>query len=310
MIRRLVAVGLTLSVWVGGTVLGSIGGAGPAGAVPVMVLGRAHADYVPAMDGSTPIFVLLLGSDARPETDTEEGLADSIHILGINPAKKKATLFGIPRDAYVPIASGGTNKINTAMSAGGVDNQIATVENLTGITISYYAVTRFEGLQRVVNELGGVTINAPIAFQGYVNYFPEGVQTLKGPMSLEYSRTRKSLSRGDFQRSIHQGVVIQGALNTFAKAFADDRGALYTWLGAGLRHVQTSLSLDELTDLALLSTAIEPKSVTNLVAIGSTGSVSGMSVVTLSSENQALWDDLGSDGYILPKHIPEAARSS
>lgn len=310
MIKRLTAVTLTLTVWVGGTVLGSIGAAGPAGAIPVMVVGQAHADYVPAMDGSTPIFVLVLGSDARPQTETEEGLADSIHILGINPAEQKATLFGIPRDSYVPIASGGTNKINTAMSAGGVENQIATVENLTGITISYYALTRFEGLSQAVNELGGVTIDAPIAFQGYANYFPEGVQTLKGPMSLEYSRTRKSLSRGDFQRSIHQGVVIQGALNTFGKAFSDDPAALYAWLGAGLRHVQTSLSLDELTDLALLSTAVKPRSVTNLVAIGGTGSVSGMSVVTLSPENQALWDDLGSDGYILAKDIPEAAQSS
>lgn len=310
MIRRLVAVALTLTVWAGGTVLGSVGAAGPAGAQPLMVVGRAHADYVPSIEGSTPIFVLVLGSDARPGTETEKGLADSIHILGISPADRKATLFGIPRDSYVPIASGGTNKINMAMSAGGVENQIATVENLTGITISYYALTRFEGISQAVNELGGVTIDAPIAFQGYANYFPEGVQTLKGPMSLEYSRTRKSLASGDFQRSIHQGVVIQGALRTFAKAFADDSGALYAWLGAGLRHVQTSLSLDELTDLALLSTALKAKSVTNLVAIGGTASIGGTSVVTLSDENQALWEDLGSDGYILPKDIPEAAQSS
>jgi hypothetical protein len=44
--------------------------------------------------------------------------------------------------------------------------------------------------------------------------------------------------------------------------------------------------------------------VTNLVATGSIGSEGGISVVNLSDTNQALWQDMATDGYILPKAIP------
>ncbi|MGZ4149069.1 MAG: hypothetical protein ACXVQJ_03405, partial [Actinomycetota bacterium] len=116
MTKRLIAVVLTLSAWVGGTVVGSISAAQPAAGKALLTIGRAHGDYEPPLDGSTPIFILVLGSDARPGTPTDRGLSDSIHILGINPAAHRATLFGIPRDSYVPLATGGTNKINSAMA--------------------------------------------------------------------------------------------------------------------------------------------------------------------------------------------------
>jgi LCP family protein required for cell wall assembly len=303
------AIVLALTAWVGGTVAGSLNASTPAGATaPLLSIGRAHADYVPVMDGSDPIFILLIGSDARPQTETDHGLADSLHILGINPAARRATLFGFPRDSYVPIASGGTNKINSSMSAGGIDNVIATVENLSGIQIDYYAITRFEGFSAAATQVGGITVQVPYAFEGYAGTnFEPGPYELVGKYALEFARTRHSLPRGDFQRSLNQGIVVQGAVQTFRKDFEKDPGTLYRWLGAGLRNVQTSLSIDELTDLAMLATAVPPSHITNLVGIGSTGTAGTMSIVNLSSENQALWQDLGADGYILPKDVPEAA---
>lgn len=311
MTKRILAAALALSAWIAGAVTASIGSAGTASALPVLSVGRAHAEFAPVMDGTTPIFILLIGSDARPETATEDGLADSLHLLGINPAERRATLFGFPRDSYVPIASGGTNKINVAMSQGGVQNQIATIENLTGISIDYYALTRFEGMIDASTQVDGIVIDAPLTFTGYAGtVFEAGEIELIGKEALEYARTRKSLSRGDFQRSFHQGVVVQGAVETFRGAFGDDPAALFQWLGAGLRNVETSLSLDELTDLAMLATAVPPKKITNLVGIGTIGSAGGMSVVNLTAENDALWADMAEDGYILAKHIPEAAGSS
>jgi LCP family protein required for cell wall assembly len=309
-IRRVTAAVLVLVTWIAGTLAASIGSAGPATALPVLSIGRAHADYVPVMDGSDPIFILLIGSDARPETATEDGLADSLHILGINPAERRATLFGFPRDSYVPIASGGTNKINTAMPVGGIDNQIATIENLTGMTMDYWAITRFEGFSAAATQVGGITVHVPLAFEGYAGTdFEEGPTELVGKYALEFARTRKSLARGDFQRSINQGVVVQGAIQTFRGAFEADPAILYKWLGAGLRNVQTSLSIGELTDLAMLATTVPRGRVSNLVAIGSIGSAGGMSTVNLSSENDALWQDMASDGFILGKDIPDAAAS-
>ena len=65
--RRRIAVGLTaLAVWVAGSALGSPG-TPHAQALPSFAIGRAHpAEAFPALTGKKPIFVLALGSDARP----------------------------------------------------------------------------------------------------------------------------------------------------------------------------------------------------------------------------------------------------
>jgi hypothetical protein len=60
MTKKLLAVVLGLSAWIGGTVAATIGNA-PAAAEPLFVIQKAHADYQPSLDGNDPIFILLLG---------------------------------------------------------------------------------------------------------------------------------------------------------------------------------------------------------------------------------------------------------
>jgi LCP family protein required for cell wall assembly len=309
MSRRILAVTLALAAWVGGTVVGSFGTA-PAAGVPILQVGRAHAEFQPSVTTDEPIFVLILGSDSRPGTPIDGGLADSIHILGINPVERRGTLYGIPRDSYVPLASGGSNKINTAMPAGGVEAMIATVEQLTGITFDYYMLAGFEGFRDAVDDVGGLRVDVPYPFAGHVRtQFEEGPMTMTGDEALEFGRTRKSLPRGDFDRSLNQGVLMLSALSQFREQYGKDAGQMFTWLGAGARNVQLDVSLDELMRFAEFSRSFKPKNVTNLVALGTVGSVSGMSIVNLTDENQALWADLAMDGYILPADVPDAAKA-
>ena len=75
-------------------------------------------------------------------------------------------------------------------------------------------------------------------------------------------------------------------------------------MGAGLRNVETDVSIDELLLLANLSLQVKPMNVTNLVAAGSVGDQGGISVVYLSDSNRTLWQDMAGDGYILKKAIP------
>lgn len=301
--KRFVAVVLTLFAWVAGSLVGSVGAPAPAGAAPVLSIGRAHADRYPAFTSDRPIFILVLGSDSRPGTPVDRGLADSIHILGINPSTRKATLFGIPRDSYVPLSTGGTNKINAAMPQGGPEAMVATVESLTGITLDYFVLTGFEGLKRAVDELGGITIDIPYTVVGDERTFEAGKRTLDGPSALGYARTRHSLPRGDFDRSMNQGRLMVAALAQFKADFQRDPAAVFAWLGAGLRNVQTTLSLDELTSLAFLADRIQPAKVTNLVAYGRSATIGGISTVQLDAGNTALWQDLAGDGYIPQKAI-------
>jgi hypothetical protein len=82
MTKKILAIVLGLSAWIGGTVAASLGQSGTAAAQTLFKIERAHADYTPTLDGGEPIFVLLLGSDARPGEQMNRGRSDSIHILG------------------------------------------------------------------------------------------------------------------------------------------------------------------------------------------------------------------------------------
>ena len=223
MTKKLLAVVLGLSAWIGGTVAATIGNGTAAQASPLFVLQQAHADYTPSLDGNTPLFILLLGSDSRPGvTPMNRGRSDSIHILGINPAAHRATVFGIPRDSYVPLSTGGTDKINAAMPIGGPEAEVQTVENVTGIKFDYYVLTGFQQVTQAVNQIGGLEVNVPYSVVGYQQTFPSGLHRMTGQEVLGYSRTRHSLPLGDFDRSLNQGVVLTSALTQFRNEYAKD----------------------------------------------------------------------------------------
>lgn len=305
--RRLAVAALSLAAGVAGLGLATIQ-ATPAASAPVFEIGRAHAEYAPALTGDEPVFILVLGSDARPGTPIEDGLCDSIHILGINPAARRASLVGIPRDSYVPLSTGGTNKINVAMPQGGPQAMVATVENLTGITFDYYALTSFQGLTQLVDALGGLEIDVPYDFTGHIGTgFDAGAQTLTGAQSLEFSRTRKTLSHGDFDRSMNQGRILTAAFEQFRAGFEDDPAAVFRWLGAGLRNVHTDIPLHELLTLAFTASEIPPKRLTNLVAVGTVGTVGSMSVVNLPDPHP-MFQDVAADGFVKPGDIPADAQ--
>jgi LCP family protein required for cell wall assembly len=305
--RRLIAGVLALTAWVAGTVAGGLGAA-PAQARPTFVIGRANGSFLPITDPERPIFLLLIGSDARPGTPLEEGLADSLHILGINVAKQRATLYGIPRDSLVQLSTGGEGKINEAMAAGGPQAQVDTVENLTGIPIDYYVLTGFEEFSGFVRSIDGVTVQNPYSFSGSNRSYPAGELELDGPSALSFSRERKNLPSGDFHRSWNQGLVLEGLLQQFRAEFGKNQAATYEWLGSGLQSVHTELPIQEVLDLTFAVTELKATRVTNLVATGSSATINGTSVVQLSSENDALWADMRVDGFLLEQQIPPNAQ--
>ena len=147
--------------------------------------------------------LLVVGSGARLGDDVEHSLADSLHVLTINPDKHKATLIGIPRDSWVEIPGHGMSKINASLVEGGPDLLIQTVESISGLTIDYYALTTFWGMSQLYDNLGGLTIDVPFSMHDSYSGadFEPGVQTLDGKEVLAFSRDRHSLSGGDFARS-------------------------------------------------------------------------------------------------------------
>lgn len=310
--RRISLASLAMAAWIAGSTIGVVTSPGPAAAQPLLQIEPAHAGYVPALDGSKPIFILFIGSGARQGEDVEHSLADSIHIVSIVPSKHRAAVLGIPRDSYVPIPGRGSAKLNTAMVYGGPQLLAETVESLTGIRLDYWALTTFWGFQAMINSIGGLTVDVPFAMQDSASGsdFEPGVKKLPGSDALAFARDRHSLPAGDFGRSEDGGRLIIAALAQFRKEFTKDPSRLLTWVAGGFRNLQTTAPLDQVLALAFTCTLVNPKQVENMVAPGSTGMAGGTSIVTLTSEAQVIFDDMKKDGLVSKRNIPPSPNAS
>lgn len=282
-------------------------GPGPAAisasAQPLMIIGKAHpAEDFPATRGKKPIFILVLGSDSRSKQwpVIEHGRSDVIHIVGINPAEKRATILGFPRDSWVDIPGHGMNKINDAMYFGGPQGAIDEIETITNIQLDYYALTSFANFKTLVHDLGGVDVVIPYDMNDPYSkaHFKEGKRHLSGNDALAFARDRHDPPTGDFGRSFNQGTLMLSFLTDFQQAFRKNPGAMIDWIGAGMRNVETDVPFDEMMQLGFLAAQIPAKRVTNLVVPGSTGMEGTESVVHISSSANSIYADISSDGII------------
>ncbi|HEU5035018.1 MAG TPA: LCP family protein, partial [Mycobacteriales bacterium] len=87
------------------------------------------------------VWVLFLGSDARPGQSVTRSRADAIQLTGINLRTGAATVIGVPRDSYVSIPGHGRDKINSSMYLGGPQLMGRSVANLVGISPDYVFTT-------------------------------------------------------------------------------------------------------------------------------------------------------------------------
>jgi LCP family protein required for cell wall assembly len=211
-------------------------------------------------------------------------------------------VLGFPRDSWVNIPGHGMGKINTAMWMGGPQLIIATLENLTGITIDFWLLTNFNAFMRMVNGIGGLTLDIPMALDDHDSgaHFPAGPRHVNGKDALAFARDRHDFALGDISRSKNQGSILLAALSKLQTKFEKNPYVLFEWIVTGWRNATLSsdLSVHTLLDLALTATQIPAKSVTNIVVPATTGSVGDASVVFISSSAQGVYADMRADGFV------------
>lgn len=160
-----------------------------------------------------PISILLLGIDSGDLGRTEQGRSDSIVVATINPNTKKMVLLSIPRDTYGEIVGNGTSdKINHAYAFGGTAMSINTVQKLLDIPIDYYITVNMAGIQEIVDVLGGIEVESPLAFTADGYTFSEGVNHLDGASALSFARMRYDDPLGDTGRQTRQRLIIEGVI--------------------------------------------------------------------------------------------------
>ena len=226
------------------------------------------------------IWILCLGSDARPGQAMTSTRADAIQLVGINLRTGAATDIGVPRDSFVNIPGHGRNKINASMVFGGPQLMARAVGDLVGIHADYVFATGFDGFRNLVRAIGGVTVHSKFAFadpvrpQGYHH----GRNRLTPFQALIFARMRHALPRGDFDRSHDQQSLMKGILRE-VRSKQDRPGFMERGVLAVVRNINTDLRPAELYTLAQAATRIEPRKYRGCVINGSTGYVGAMSVV-------------------------------
>jgi len=201
---------------------------------------------------------------------------DTMILLTIDPLTKTAGMLNVPRDLWVNIPGYEYARINTAYPlgiafndprGGGPGLAMATVEQLLGVPIDYYAIIDFYAFEQFIDELGGInmTVTNEIAIdpigKGNTVYLKPGNYLFKGSTALAYARARYT-EGGDFDRANRQQQVILAIrdriLDLGPAKVATRAPALYNELAAG---IHTNLSLDDAMKLGWLALEIPMESV-------------------------------------------------
>jgi polyisoprenyl-teichoic acid--peptidoglycan teichoic acid transferase len=187
--------------------------------------------------------VLLLGGDAGKD---RQGLRpDSISLASIDADSGRTVLFSFPRNMQnVPFPEsspmhrvfprgfncGDTCLLNAiytyaathkglypkSVKDPGAQATMDAVAAITGLKVNYYTLIDLKGFQRLINAVGGVTINVktrvPIGgettkISGYIR---PGVRHLTGYQALWYARSRTGSS--DYERMARQRCVMTSML--------------------------------------------------------------------------------------------------
>lgn len=197
---------------------------------------------------------LAANDPARVGRENVGGLrSDTIMILRVEPGSGRASLLSLPRDLWVPLASGGKNRINAAIEIGGPKDLIDTIERYLGIPINHYVQVDFAGFRDLVAVIDGVRVwfdrPARDRRSGLVVEQP-GCVTLTADQALAYVRSRhyETFSNG------HWRTDPTGDLGRISRQQDFIRRALRRSVDKGIRNPVT---LDHLVNAALASVTVD-----------------------------------------------------
>ena len=158
--------------------------------------------------------VLVMGIDGTKDVQR----SDTIMVLHLDSDQNRIGVLSIPRDSRVSVPGIGLTKINHAYAYGGAPLLKKSVIEFLGIPIDYYIKINLDGVQNLVDDMGGIDVDIPKnmyyvdkAGDLYIN-LKKGQQHLEGNQAVQFLRFR------------HDGASDIGRIHRqqlFAKSFAD-----------------------------------------------------------------------------------------
>ncbi|MER6980538.1 LCP family protein [Streptomyces carpinensis] len=230
--------------------------------------------------GRTPINILVMGSDGRTSqadcqlgggcsrTGVQTGSnADVQMVVHISADRSNATVMSIPRDTmtHVPACKDSASGQSTAGYYGQINSalqygpacQVATVHQLTGITIDHFVKLDFSGVVKMSDAVGGVPVC--VSDDVYDTYshlkLSKGTHTLKGVAALEFVRSRHGFGDGsDLGRTVSQHIFLSAMIRKFKSAGTlTDPAAVYDLADAATKALTVDDGLGSVKKLVALA---------------------------------------------------------
>jgi LCP family protein required for cell wall assembly len=234
---------------------------------------------IPPWNGTERLNILLIGADEQGGGHN----TDTLITVSIDPVTKQVAMFSLPRDTVnVPIPAGPARNALGATYQRKINSLYLTVQDrpdlfpggartrgynalkavlgeLYGLDIKYFVEVNFDGFIKVIDALGGVTINVQVPvvddrFPGQNGrlervYIPAGVQHMDGAEALVYARSRHASN--DFDRGQRQQrVILSLAQQANPAAILPRIDALAAAVGQAVRTDIPRDLIDELLGLA------------------------------------------------------------
>lgn len=207
------------------------------------------------------INILLVGTDAR-EQDLNSR-SDTMILFTLDYKNNQIKLTSFLRDSYVEIARDKHNKekLNAAYFRGGIQMLIDTLELNFKVEIPYYMIVDFEAFEKIIDKLGGITVDVTDKEAKYINSkdhmtaetveaFSEeisgGKNHFNGAQALWYSRIRYLDS--DFMRTQRQRQVISAIVKEATSQGLTD---LYSLAEEILPMLRTNIPTDDIISFGI-----------------------------------------------------------
>ncbi|HZU13272.1 MAG TPA: LCP family protein [Chloroflexota bacterium] len=173
-------------------------------------------------DGRDRITVVIMGLTQRT---TEPARTDTLLVMDIDPAHHQVHMLSVPRDLWVNIPGYGQGKLAVAYEVGGPRLASYVLESDLGIPVDYSIALTFRNFIKIVNAMGGVTVNVPRELNDPLYpcltgtaYCPidikAGVQHMNGATALEFVRERHAFVQQDLARVQDQQAFSEAVKQT------------------------------------------------------------------------------------------------
>jgi polyisoprenyl-teichoic acid--peptidoglycan teichoic acid transferase len=205
--------------------------------------------------------IALFGLDRRNVDDASR--SDCIMILSMDEAAKAIKISSIMRDTYVSVYNHGMTKITHAYAYGGPALAVRTINENFGLDIRDFVTVDFFQLEKLIDILGGVTVNvmpdeiqelnenmsetANIEKKSFSPIKVTGTQVLNGMQAVAYCRIRYTVG-DDYRRTERQRDVMQCILE---KLFKVDVSKYPEVIANLLPYVETSLNSSKILKLGM-----------------------------------------------------------